>query len=112
MFQVTPAHLATQPHGADGSMASEDSAPSSPASDLLAGSTDWPPWLDLLKALPTKEDLCSTTSEVGAVIRQDIQALRANLQGLTDRVRHVEAACDTLRAAQNTLADAEETCSD
>ncbi|CAH2275705.1 Hypothetical predicted protein, partial [Pelobates cultripes] len=93
-------------------MASEDSAPSSPASDLHTGGSERPPWLDLLRALPTKGDLRSATSELGATIRQDIQALRADLQGLTDRMSHVEAACDTLREAQNTLAEAAETSSE
>ncbi|CAH2277729.1 Hypothetical predicted protein [Pelobates cultripes] len=108
-FLVTPADLTTQPHCADSIMASEDSAPSSPASDLQTGGSERPPWLDRLRALPTKGDLHSATSELGATIRQDIQALRADLQGLTDRMSHVEAACDTLREAQNTLAEAAET---
>ncbi|CAH2253026.1 Hypothetical predicted protein, partial [Pelobates cultripes] len=46
-------------------------------------------------------DLRSSTSELRATIRQDIQALRADMQGLTDVVSHVEATCDSLRAAQN-----------
>ncbi|CAH2329499.1 Hypothetical predicted protein, partial [Pelobates cultripes] len=108
-FLVTPADFATQPHGADGSMASEESAPSSPASDMLTGGTERPPWLDLLRALPTKEDLRLATSDLGATIRQDIQALRADMQGLSDRVGHIEAACDSLREAQNTLAEAADT---
>ncbi|CAH2301011.1 Hypothetical predicted protein [Pelobates cultripes] len=109
---MTPADITTQPHGADGSMASEDSAPSSPASDLQTGGTERPPWLDLLRALPTKEDLRSATSELGAMIRQHIQALRADMQGLSDRVSHVEAACDSLRVAQTSLAEAADTCSE
>ncbi|CAH2315858.1 Hypothetical predicted protein, partial [Pelobates cultripes] len=34
------------------------------------------------------------------------------MQGLTDCVSHVEAACDSLREAQNTLAEAAETSSE
>ncbi|CAH2218919.1 Hypothetical predicted protein [Pelobates cultripes] len=111
-FLETPADFATQPQGTDGSMASENSAPSSPAIDLQTGGTERPPWLDLLRALPAKEDLRSATSELGATIRQDIQALRADMQGLSDRVSHVEAASDSLRAAQTILAEAADTCSE
>ncbi|CAH2253101.1 Hypothetical predicted protein [Pelobates cultripes] len=84
-------------------MASEDSAPSSPASDLHTGGSERPPWMDLLRALPTKEDLRSATSELGATIRQDIQALRA------DKLHEPR---DSLRKAQNTLAEAAETSSE
>ncbi|CAH2300993.1 Hypothetical predicted protein [Pelobates cultripes] len=111
-FLVTPVDLTTPPHGAGGSMVSEDSVLSSPASDLHKGSTDRPIWLDLFKALPTKADLRSTTSDLGAAIRHDIQALRADVQGMTERVSHMEAACNILKAAQNTLADSADVCSD
>ncbi|CAH2275933.1 Hypothetical predicted protein [Pelobates cultripes] len=61
-------------------------------------------WMTLLRALPTKADLNQVTSALHASIRADLQMMRADLQGMADRMARVEADHNTLTAAQTAAA--------
>ncbi|CAH2325073.1 Hypothetical predicted protein [Pelobates cultripes] len=61
-------------------------------------------WLSLLKALPTWADLTNATTALQTSIRADLQLMRADIQGMADRMAQIEADHDTLTATQATQA--------
>ncbi|CAH2295250.1 Hypothetical predicted protein, partial [Pelobates cultripes] len=88
--EASEAYVLSEPSTLHSGSRSQEKKPQSPPLD----------WLSLLRALPIQENLKETTKALRTSIGNDIQLLRADLQGLSDRVVHVEADHDNLMAAQ------------
>ncbi|CAH2307038.1 Hypothetical predicted protein [Pelobates cultripes] len=90
------------------SQASSEAYPPSEAStphSLSPGRDDQgetPPadWLTLLRTLPTRADLTQATTADQTSIKVDLQLMRADMQGMADRMAQIEADHDSLTAAQ------------